>query len=194
MVFYTFLNEASSRGEERGFAYGLLHFALAERFGIRDGVIEKGENGKPYLKNYSGIKFNISHCRGLAVCSVSEDETGVDAELVRGFRDGAMRRIFSPAETELVRLSENPDEIFFRIWTLKESLCKNTGKGIFSGLSGYEFVFFGDGISCTQMPEKAFTQRILEKKWVVSVCGERPENEFIFVDSNAVRPFFYTGQ
>lgn len=192
MVFYTFLNEVSSRREERGFAYGLLYFALAERFGIRDGVIEKGENGKPYLKNYSGIKFNISHCRGLAVCGVSEGETGVDAELIRGFREGAMRRIFSHAEAELIRLSENPDEDFFRIWTLKESLCKNTGKGIFSGLSGYEFVLSADGISCAQMPEKVFTQRILEKKWVISVCGDRPENEFIFVDSTAVRPFFYT--
>lgn len=193
MVFYTFLNEASSREEERGFAYGLLYFALAERFGIRDGIIEKGENGKPYLKNYSGIKFNISHCRGLAVCSVSEGETGVDAELIRGFREGAMRRIFSPAEIRFIGLSENPNEDFFRIWTLKESLCKNTGKGIFSGLSGYEFVLSEDGISCARTPEKVFTQRILEKKWVVSVCGERSENEFIFVDGDAVRPFFYTG-
>lgn len=193
MVFYTFLNESSGRREERGFAYGLLYFALAERFGIRDGVTQKGENGKPYLKNYPGIKFNISHCRGLAVCGISEDAIGVDAELIRGFRDGAMRRIFSPAEIELIRLSENPDEDFFKIWTLKESLCKNTGRGIFSGLSGYEFEFFADGISCVQAPEKTFTQKILEKKWVVSVCGERPENEFIFVDSTAVSPFFYTG-
>lgn len=183
MIFYTIFNENSSRAEEHAFAYGLLEYALAERFGIRDGVIAKGERGKPFLENYPEIKFNVSHCRGLAVCAVSRGEIGVDAELIRGFREGAMRRIFSHGERRFVELSRDPNRDFFRLWTLKESLCKNTGKGIFSGLSGYEFEILGDGIRCRQMPEKVFTQKIIEGKWVIGVCADSAEEEFSFIDT-----------
>lgn len=191
MIFYTFLSERPSRDEEHGTAYRLLEYALAERFGIMDGIIEKGENGKPFLKNYPGIKFNISHCRGLAVCGISELDIGVDAELIRGFRGGAVRRIFSPKEQRFIELSENPNEDFFRIWTLKESLCKNTGKGIFSGLSAYEFELSEQGISCAAMPEMAFTQNVIENKWVVSVCAYQPENEFILIEDRELFSLSY---
>lgn len=182
MIFYTFLSERPSRSEEHGTAYGLLEYALEKQYGIRVGIIEKGEKGKPFLKNCPQIKFNISHCRGLAVCGISGSDIGVDAELIRSYRRGAARKIFSQSEQRFIEHSENPNEDFFRIWTLKESLCKNTGKGIFSGLSAYEFELSGSGISCAAAPGKVFTQRLIENKWVVSVCAGQPENEFIFIE------------
>lgn len=186
MIFYTIFEENLKQSEQHKIACALLAEALEKRFGIKNFTIKKAEKGKPFLAEYPEVHFNISHCPGLAVCGISCGEIGVDAELIRPHRKNAMKRIFSPEERELVAASENPDEDFFRIWTLKESLCKFTGEGIFSGLSGYSFDLAGEEPVCPvckTCADKIFTQKIIEKKWVVSVCAHDRESDFELIET-----------
>lgn len=182
MIFYTLLDENSNRRAEHETAYKLLYYVLEKYYRINTFKIEKGEHGKPYLKDIPEINFNISHCRGLIACGISENEIGVDAEYFRNYNENVMKRIFSPSEQEYVSSSDNPMENFFRIWTLKEALGKYLGTGLFSELKEYSF-FFDNGIPiCEKSGEAIFTQKILHEKWVVSVCAHDPENEFVFIN------------
>lgn len=184
MIFYTTYENALKRPEQHKIAYALLGEVLKTRFGITSFTIEKNNKGKPFLAEYPDVHFNISHCGGLAVCGISHGEIGVDAELIRNYSENVMRRIFSAEEQSLIAVSESPETDFFKIWTLKESLCKFTGDGIFSGLSEYSFDLSHGEPQCKKAKDKIFTQKIIEKKWVVSVCANDPEKDFVFINKN----------
>lgn len=184
MIFYTTFENDLKRTEQHEIAYTLLGEVLRTRFGITSFTIEKKERGKPFLADFPNVRFNISHCEGLAVCGISDKEIGVDAELIRSFSGKVMRRIFSAEEQNFIAVSESPETDFFKIWTLKESLCKFTGDGIFSGLSDYSFDLSQEEPLCKKAADKIFTQKIIEKKWVVSVCANDPENDFVFINKN----------
>lgn len=181
MICYTIFEGASNRFIEHKFAYALLKQCLFQQFGISDYTIKTGEYGKPYLAEYPEIKFNLSHCSNLAVCGISDNEIGVDAELVRKYNPNAMR-IFTPEERRFVETSLRPEYEFFRIWTLKEALGKYGGQGIFSGVSGCEFELSECSQKCTGYPEICFTQRFIDGKWMISVCSDVSENEFVRID------------
>lgn len=181
MIFYTFIDENAGYKEMHDSALSLLSHGLKKLYAISDIRLEKGEHGKPYLPDHTEIHFNISHCKGLAVCGISRHEIGVDAELIRSCRPGAMKRIFSPEEQELVISSQDKDTDFFRIWTLKEALGKYLGTGLFSDLGSYSFFLDGNFPVCEKIPDKIFTQKILYEKWVVSVCSHEQENDFLFI-------------
>lgn len=184
MIFYTTYEEALKRPQQHKIAYALLGEVLKKQFGITSFTVEKNEKGKPFLSENPDVHFNISHCGGLAVCGVSDREIGVDAELIRSYDRRAMKRIFSEEEQSIIAVSEDPDTDFFRIWTLKESLCKFTGEGIFSGLHEYSFDLSHGEPICKKAADKIFTQKIIEKKWVVSVCAHDLENDFVFINKN----------
>ena len=182
MIFYSLIDEDSNRKTEHEAAYKLLSYVLEKYYKINSFQLGKGEHGKPYLENVQGINFNISHCRGLVVCGVSENDIGVDVEYFRRFDEKVMERIFSPSEKEYVLSSDAAGENFFRIWTLKEALGKYIGTGLFSDLKKYSFSFDGEAPVCGNSEGKIFTQMILHEKWVVSVCANDPENEFVFIN------------
>lgn len=185
MIFYTTFENAQKRSEQHKIAYALLGEILKTRFGVTDYTIERNDKGKPFLAEFTSLHFNISHCGGLAVCGISNNEIGVDAELIRGYNNKVMKRIFSAEEQNFIAESKTPEKDFFKIWTLKESLCKFTGDGIFSGLSEYSFDLSRGEPQCKKAADKIFTQKIIEKKWVVSVCAHDRENDFEFINKNA---------
>lgn len=181
MIFYTFLDENAGRAEEHSTAYELLAKGLKRLYGISEFRTQKGEHGKPFLTDHPEIHFSISHCKGLALCGISQGEIGADAELIRSFNPKVMKRIFSPEEREFVSSSEFPEMEFFRIWTLKEALGKYLGTGIFCNMGGYSFSLDGEFPACKNAGEKIFVQKILHEKWIVSVCADVQENDFIFI-------------
>lgn len=95
--------------------------------------IIKTKSGKPYIKN-NPVYFSISHCDGLAVCVLSEDEIGVDCESIRRASNAVMKRCYGDSEKQNVINSPDSDTTFSRLWTLKESYVKMTGDGIASDL------------------------------------------------------------
>lgn len=104
--------------------------------------------GKPYLKDYPGVQFNLSHSGGWGVCALSKTAVGVDVEMVRPLRQQVAKRFFTPVEQEW--LSKRPAEEFFRLWTRKESFTKAQGKGLTLPLDSFSVlddVLFRDGIA-----------------------------------------------
>jgi len=79
--------------QQHNYAHEILRKNLLN-LGIdyKNAVIEKGKYGKPYLKEYPDIHYNISHSNGITACYVCEimlDTTG-DGLHKRGYRRNAM--------------------------------------------------------------------------------------------------------
>jgi 4'-phosphopantetheinyl transferase len=103
-----------------------------------------GRHGKPYLEHsLSGIQFNLSHSRELALCAVVWGRAvGIDIEEQRPVTDAAriITRYFSPAE-QVEYLSVPEDErlaAFYRGWTRKEAYLKATGTGLATALDRFD--------------------------------------------------------
>ena len=89
-----------------------------------------GEHGKPYITNYEGIHFNISHCREAVAVGISDHEIGIDIEGRRRFSDTLIERAFSDEEKAILKDCGDPQKEFACIWTRKEAWFKYTGTGI----------------------------------------------------------------
>ena len=113
-----------------------------------------GDNGKPHIKNCE-IHFNISHCEDVVVCAFSDEEIGIDIEKIRPISLNIIKRFYSEKEQKYV-LGHSPTqkdfqkcedeeilERFYRIYTLKEAICKKSGIGI-KGLKEADALPFSD--------------------------------------------------
>lgn len=123
----------------------IIPTALEKVFGKNDFEIKVSDMGKPYVSNADGVFFNVSHTGKYVICAVSDTEVGADleeiaeAETVMPIAD----RFFTPLERDAISLSPSPAEAFCRLWTLRESYVKMTGKGFDRGLAPLAMVFPG---------------------------------------------------
>ena len=126
-------------------AYLLFLWGMKKR-GLRaeDFCIAYGKEGKPYLDGTEGVFFNLSHSGEYAVCAVSEKEIGCDVEKISECRLTLAKRFFSAAEYDMLLAQETEEEkqeLFYRLWTLKESFIKAVGKGLYLPLASFSIVF-----------------------------------------------------
>lgn len=92
-----------------------------------------GERGKPYLLNYEGVEFNMSHCRGgVAVC-LHNRSIGLDVEDTLPFDAELARAVCSDDEFGEIVSAAFPGEAFTRLWTRKEAVMKYYGTGMCDG-------------------------------------------------------------
>ena len=107
-----------------------------------------GRHGRPEIEdamNPSGLRFNLSHTRGLvAVALTRGSDIGVDVELIDPDRLGpeVTDRFFAPAENAHLRSlgAEARTEAAYAFWTLKEAYIKAIGLGLSCPLSAFHFV------------------------------------------------------
>ena len=132
------------------------------------------ENGKPYFVEHRDIYFNLSHSGEYAVCVIGNTENGIDIE---GKRENVLktaRRFFSENEYNWVVEGVNDkDKLtrFLRLWTLKESYSKVTGKGIAYGIKEALFTIDGERINFLDV-EKEKKYRIYQSfinEYVITV-------------------------
>lgn len=97
----------------------------------------KGEHGKPYLPDCPQVHFNLSHSGNRVMCVVSSLPCGCDVERVERRQKNIEMVIRCLAESEQ-RLAAVSAVSFCRIWTLKESILKLSGKGISIPLNSFE--------------------------------------------------------
>lgn len=111
-------------------AEALLKKALSD-IGITDCDIRYSEYGKPYSAG-KDIFFSLSHSEKAVMCAVSEMEIGADTEKITAFEPGIAERFFHRKESEMLLNAPNSEkaELFFRLWTLKESFTKALGLGM----------------------------------------------------------------
>ena len=123
------------RGDKiRSLGAGVLLYRALESVGVdKNAEIAVGKNGKPFLKDFKNVHFNLSHSGDLVMCAISEFEVGCDVELVKSGRLDVAERFFTPEEREFICLGydeKTKNESFFRLWTLKESFIKANGAGL----------------------------------------------------------------
>jgi 4'-phosphopantetheinyl transferase len=108
-------------------------------------IFRAGPFGKPGLAGAhgsSGVEFNLSHVKDLAVLAVTLGRrVGVDIEAIRPLpdRDGIVSRFFSDRErSAFATLSEEEKSAaFFRVWTRKEAYIKALGTGLSTPLDRF---------------------------------------------------------
>jgi 4'-phosphopantetheinyl transferase len=112
-------------------AYLLLAHGLKKEYALQGPFdFQYNENGKPRLKNYPEIHFNMSHCIQGAACIISSVEAGLDMQGISPFDAALKRFVCSDDEFRVLEQSQNPDRDFCRLWVHKESVLKLRGTGI----------------------------------------------------------------
>ena len=117
------------------------------------------ENNKPILKNCpKKLYFNLSHSDEMAMCVISDCEVGCDIQKISEKENlfEIAKRFFHPQEVEMIKNSkiEEKTDLFYRIWVLKESYIKATGKGLQTSLNEFRIcleenqpkIFFNDAL------------------------------------------------
>lgn len=133
--------------------------ALAELF--TPDMLERTQDGKPFIPGLPDIHFNLSHSGDYMACAFSDREVGLDLQehsrphtsLVR-----IAKRFFSAREYEAI-LALPPEHssvgpghpksaadfdnsarrlsLFYKLWTIKEAYLKYLGCGLRGGMNGY---------------------------------------------------------
>ena len=107
-------------------------------------VIETTESGKPYLKDYPSLFFNLSHTDNLILIAIANSPVGVDVEKNErnADKESIIKHFFS--EREQQSFFSQPEELrqlaFVKGWTRKEAILKATGEGL-SAMKNHEVSF-----------------------------------------------------
>ena len=131
-------------------AAGVLLERELRKLGVEPGEIKYGEKGKLYLPD-TNIHFNLSHSGDLAACAIFGREVGIDIQTISEVSGSLVKKVTTGREYELLhalKKTERP-EMFFRIWTIKESYLKFLGEGLGIAMSRL-YVSFGEKISIRQ--------------------------------------------
>ncbi len=96
--------------------------------------IAYGLYGKPYLRDYPNVHFNISHSGQYVACAVANRPVGIDVQVIGAYWPDVAANVCS--EEELVRIgaSDDPAAEFTKLWTQKEAYLKMLGYGIAGGM------------------------------------------------------------
>ncbi len=128
--------------------YGLRAYGLRER----DLRVAVGAWGKPYFPDHPKLHFNLSHSGTMVMAGFSSTEIGCDVEQVVRVNEKVARRFFAPEEQSALFACTSIEErtdLFYRIWTRKESYIKLTGEGMHLDLESFSVVPGKDCLSCT---------------------------------------------
>jgi 4'-phosphopantetheinyl transferase len=101
--------------------------------------IQRSAYGKPFLADYAGLSFNMSHSANkLLIAITATVPVGVDIEEIkpRTHTAGLVAKCFAPEEQTYWQALPEAEQTggFFDFWTRKEAFVKAVGQGIRLGL------------------------------------------------------------
>ena len=164
-----------SEDRKRSLGAGLLLNKVLSLHRVCADNIEYEENGKPQIQ---GIFFNLSHSQDMVVCAVSEKPVGCDVEKVKEANLKIAERFFSDREVKYLKSFDEKSrgDVFFRIWTMKESYMKMTGEGMRLALDQFEFIF-DENVKVLRNGERCacFIKEYELPGYKLSVCAEEKE-------------------
>ncbi len=129
------LRIAAPEGRIRSLAAGALYDTAFIPLGLGWAETEVSKYGKPYFKGRDDVYFNLSHSGNRAMLVFSDHEVGCDVEQIRDTVASQKVAAHFFCDEEKAFIARGADEAerrnrFFRIWTLKESYIKATGRGL----------------------------------------------------------------
>lgn len=162
-------------------AEALCHYLLkkAYRLYVRELVLARGPQGKPYFQDTSAPSFNISHAGNWVVCAVGDTAIGIDVEQMKNRPLPKAQRLFSEQEQSWIAQKSPQEQLeaFYQLWTLKESYIKKTGCGLSTSLKDFSFVIQNHRIAMYQAHHEntslAFISQKLDSNHWYALCTER---------------------
>ena len=107
--------------------------SLAAGVLLTDTLAELGIRGAPCLPRCPELHFSLSHSGSYAMCAAAEKPVGCDIQLAAPRSLRVAERYFTQEEQARILTQETEEtrqEMFYRIWTLKESFVKCLGLGL----------------------------------------------------------------
>lgn len=162
---------------------GRLRRSLAQQLSCtpQELIIESGEKGKPYLKNFD-YQFNVSHTQGAAIIALSPTiQLGVDIENLNREVDivGVAKQLFTEQEQNFIFNANDKKQAFFYVWTRKEALSKAFGLGIYSDIKLVSVVEQDRIVMETQ---ECFIHNLkLTEDYCVAMASKNPTEKLIFL-------------
>ena len=133
------------------------------------------EYGKPSFNNAKYF-FNTSHSGRYAFCVISDVEVGCDIEEIKEFKPRVAERFFTDKENLYLEVAPDKNDMFYRIWTLKESYMKCIGKGFAEPINSFELEFDGTNFVIKHKKDYSFIEQKHEN-YRISVCLKTKEKE-----------------
>lgn len=165
---------------KRSLGAGLIMNKILIENNIPANYIYYGSNGKPYADR---IFFNVAHSGNYAFGVSSDSEIGCDVEIIKQAHLDIAKRFFTENEYNYISNSENKDNIFFKLWTIKESYIKMTGEGLRTPLNSFEIQINNDNISIIENSKKksCFVTHFEFNNHSFAICSsEQPPREIEF--------------
>ena len=125
-------------------------------------IFTKNEHGKPFLKDYPEVHFNLSHCKNGILVAVSDEPVCVDIESYHEANDSLIRYTMNDEEQRIISESDDPVRTFTEYWTKKEAVFKLRGTGITHDLH-----------DLLQGDEHVETHVNLEKRYAYSIATKK---------------------
>jgi 4'-phosphopantetheinyl transferase len=156
----------------------LIRDLIRQKTGLHSQEISFSTNeyGKPLLKNYDHVHFNLSHS-GVWVGGVIDNQpVGIDVEQVQSIDLGISENYFSPDEHEDLMSKVDKFDYFFTLWALKESYIKILGKGLSHPLNAFSIKFIDIDEIIIKVEGKRihdifFRQYHIDKEYKMAVCA-----------------------
>lgn len=170
-------------GQQRKLTGELLVRAIAsKKLGVSPEKIswEYSEKKKPFLGSHQDLHFNISHSGDWVVAAFSVKPVGIDVEKIRKVNFSLADRFFSAEESRLLRnlpLQQRVD-LFFEIWTLKESYLKALGTGLTRPLKSFTVMRENNGYGLYENEKRVnwhLHQVNLDNNHKMAICGSNGE-------------------
>lgn len=163
----------------------LLNHAL-EKIGINNPIIDTHRYGKPYLKNYSSIQFNLAHSEDYVICAVSDTPVGVDIECIHDIDLDVAKNYFDSDEYEYI-LNSNNINAFFELWVLKESYMKMTGLGFSMDPKDISIkIDNGMRLINTQNNCKLGLWNVCDGNYIVGLCSKKSAIKPVLINLNDI--------
>jgi len=111
----------------------LLRIALGRYFDDPKSIlsaIQFDPYNRPFIPG--DIDFNISHSGNRIIVAICKGaRIGIDIEKIRPLDVMKFKNYLQPEEVTQLQKSDNPLNLFFELWTKKESIIKADGRGLF---------------------------------------------------------------
>lgn len=173
----------------------LIRNIIWDELNIRNDDIffEKNQFGKPFLKGYDNFHFNISHSGEWIVCTIDNEDIGIDIEKIQNINYGELAQsFFTEKEYNYIVEASLNDQLnnFYRIWTLKESYIKAEGRGLSIPLKSFDIEIINNkpvNFVAANAPSKYYFKEFnIDYLYKMSMCSLNSNlaNEVVIISQN----------
>lgn len=127
-----------------------------------------GDYGKPFLKDYPDLHFNLSHSKNKVLIIICDSEVGVDVEYIDPYIEylDVASNFFSSKEWDLINTEPNIAKKrikFFELWTQKEALLKCLGTGLIGDIKNTNLEYFNKAATLNEGKKQWYLHTLIDQ-------------------------------